>query len=115
MSNVYDSHVHLLQRAAIAIGGATSGAQALVAPVAGKLVRLCGFRLSALTACAVKFQATTAEGSRDLSGLIQLAEGEEVGEPLSIYGHLETAVGEGISLHTSAAAAIGGYQSYLQF
>jgi hypothetical protein len=115
MSNEYDSFTHLIQRAPVVITGATSGAQQVVAPVAGKKNRLLGYKISAVTACSLKFQAVTAGGSRDLTGLIVLAAGERDREPTNPYGFVETVSGEGLAIHTSAAAAIGGVISFLQF
>jgi hypothetical protein len=115
MSNEYDSFTHLIQRSAVAITEATSGAQQVIDPVASKKVRLLGYKISAKTACDVKFQAVTSGGGRDLTGLIVLAAGGQDREPTGPYGIVETESGEGLAIHTSTAAAIGGVISFLQF
>lgn len=115
MANQYSTFTHLIGRAPVVITGATSGAQQVIAPVAGKKCRLLGYKLSAKTACDLKFQAVTAEGSRDLTGLIVLAAGGQDREPATPYGVVETEASEGLAIHTSAAAALGGCLSYLQF
>ncbi len=98
-----------------AISASGSGANAIVAAVPGKRIRVAGYVLSFGGTVNAKWQSA----STDLSGLIYglaatfaqaapMPKGERGGQA----GHFETAAGEALNLNLSGAVAVGGHLAY---
>lgn len=97
------------------ISESASGDNEVVAAVANKRIRVCGYVLSFSGTVNAKFRSA----STDLSGLIYGAAAAvavaPVGpqQPGGVPGWFETAVGEALNLNLSGATAVGGHVSYL--
>lgn len=97
------------------IAAASSGANAIVAAVAGRRIRVVGFLLSFSGTVNAKWQSA----STDLSGLYYgvantVVEGAPFPEQIGGQsGHFETAQGAALNLNLSGAVAVGGHLAYI--
>lgn len=100
--------------ATVAIAASSSGANELVAAVAGRRIRVIAYKLSFSGSVNAKFQS----GSTDLTGLIYgvaAKDSDSVNLPQPVAGPLPqfaTAPGEALNLNLSAGTAVGGYVVY---
>lgn len=102
----------------VAIAASSSGANTLVAGVAGQKIRVLSFQLSFSGSVNAKFQTST--GPADLTGLFYGAAHSQVSSPAlppSQHGgrpqaHFETLSGDDLVLNLSGATAVGGVLLY---
>lgn len=96
-----------------AIACSSSGANAIVAAVSGKAIKVLGYVLSASAAVNAKWQSA----STDLTGLTYFVSGglDKVCAPIPPQGSghwFKTVAGEALNLHLSGAVAVGGHVVY---
>lgn len=93
-------------RTEVAVAVSASGANVVLAAVAGKRIVLLAYRLTAAGAVNAKFQSA----STDKTGAMVLAAaGSTIDDRAYDHGLLATAVGEALNLHLSGAVAVAGY------
>lgn len=94
------------------IAAAGSGNNTVVAAVAGKKIRVLGYKLSAVGTVNAKWQS--AAGGTDLTGLNYMVANTQVVVPYNPAGWFETIAGELLNLNLSAAIAVGGELVYVE-
>ena len=97
-----------LQTKEVAIAAAASGANAIVAAVSGKKIRVLGLLLSSSGIVNAKWQSAAS----DKTGLTYMIASTSYVLPVSHVGWFETNVGEALNLNLSAAIAVGGVLVY---
>lgn len=106
-----DENSNLLTVKSAVIAASSSGANAIVAAVTGKKIRVLGYIISGVTAVNAKWQS----GSTDIGGLIYIgATGGAVAPIAPMYMWFETVAGEALNLNLSGAVAVGGGVVYVE-
>jgi hypothetical protein len=97
------------------ISESASGDNEVVAAVAGRRIRVCGYVLSFGGTVNAKWRSATTDLTGLLYGVLGTAVEAPVGpqQPGGVPGWFETAVGEALNLNLSGATAVGGHVSYL--
>jgi hypothetical protein len=101
-----DNVVRDVKRAKISCN--SSGANEIVAAVAGKRIVVLSYVLVVAGAVSAKWQSA----STDLSGAMALAANGGVSAPEASAGHVETATAEALNLHLSSGVAAAGHVTY---
>jgi len=96
-----------------AVAASSANANAIVAAVSGKSIKVLGYALSGSAAVNAKWQS----GSTDLTGLIHFlgTAPDKIVAPIVPQGSgcwFKTAAGEALNLHLSGATAVGGHVVY---
>lgn len=92
------------------IDAASPGDNAVLAAVPGKKIRVLSWGFTAGGATTAKWRS----GTTDITGPRKLTEFASAGQSLSEFGHFETATGQPLYLHLSAAVACGGNLTYVE-
>ena len=93
-----------------AIAASAQNANEVVAAVTGKKIRVLAYFLSSSGSTNAKWQSS----STDKSGLHYMVANTIAPSPYSPVGLFETAAGEALNLHLSAAVAVGGWLVYVE-
>lgn len=93
-----------------AIAASSSGANAIVAAVTGKKIRVLAYTLLANADVNAKWQSA----STDKSGLLYLAAKGGASPAYCPTGLFETAAAEALNLNLSGAVAVGGHVTYIE-
>jgi len=93
------------------IACSSSGANAIVAAVEGKKIRVISYLISCNGAVNAKWQSA----STDKTGLLYMdAAGKGAVGPANPIGHFETVANEALNLNLSGAVAVGGHITYVE-
>ena len=93
-----------------AIAESASGANEVIAAVAGKQIVVCGYVLVASAAVNAKWQS---DGSpTDLTGLLYMTGNGGAVAPFNQNGWFRTLINEALDLNLSAAVPVGGHLVY---
>ncbi len=124
MSNHYTNFLgpvsyRAVSLAATLIHAATTPLE-LVAPAAGKVVRVLGYKLTAdTTGQKYTMQANTASGTRtqgtDKTGAMPCAQTGNIGVDPTGLGVMETLAAEGVYLLAANTGGVAGHITYIQF
>lgn len=93
------------------IDAAASGNNTLVAPVAGKKIRVLGFFIVAASAVTARFESD-ADGTA-LTGQMDLTADQAAAPGFNPLGWFETAAGELLNLELSGAVSVDGALTYV--
>ncbi len=111
-STVYDGTTALTPQFAV-INASSSGSTTVVAGVAGKVIRVLRFGLNANGTVNATFQ--TSSTSANISGTRYLQQSVNTGGSPCAVGLFQTLPGDSLNINLSAAVAVSGECTFLQF
>jgi hypothetical protein len=94
----------------VAIVASSSGANAILAAVSGKKIRVLSYVIVATTAVTAKFQSAAV----DLTGAMPLGATGVLSAPFNVLGHFETAASAALNLTLGSAVAVSGHLTYIE-
>ncbi len=108
----FDASIHQVKF--VTISAAASGANALVAAVTGKKIRVLGWWLVARGAVDAYFTTASTGICGDSTNKLDFAANGVYGESDNVFGVMETAAGEALGINLSTTVIVAGCLRYIE-